>query len=130
MGMGPVSPDPEGTGAVSPDPEGTGSILPDPEGEGSVSLDGVVPPPTTTEPSVWVWVKPLTPEGARACLDVTHGHDRPRPGVRIANSDGCVGAVLPNPRTPANKHVDSPRRPPGRDGTPRPADDVETKHQW
>ena len=75
-------------------------------------------------PSVWPWVKPLTPEGARARLDVTRNHDSPRPGVRIANTDGCVGTVLPNHRMAANKHVGSLRRLPGRDGTPRPADDV------
>jgi len=95
-GTGPVSPDPEGTGAVSPDPEGTGAVSldpegtgfvsPDPSGMGSVSLNpsdagsaspaGSVLPPTNTGPSVWAWVKPLTPEEVRARLDVTHGHTR------------------------------------------------------
>jgi len=76
-----------------------------------------VPPPTTMGPSVWAWIKPLTLEGARARLDVTCGHDRPCPGVRIANSDGCMGTVMPTPRTAADKHVGSPRCPSGQDGT-------------
>ena len=79
---------------------------------------GSAPPPTTMGPSVWAWVMPLTPERARVRLNMSYGHDRPRPGVRIANSNGCMGTVLPNPGTTADKHVGSPCHPLGWDGTP------------
>ena len=112
LGTGPVSLDLKGTGALSPDSEGTGSIPPDPWGVGSVSPDG---DPYRLQPlrvrRYDPGVKLLTPDGKQARLDVTHGHVRPRPGVHIVNSDGCVVAVLPTPCTAADRHVGSPRRP-------------------
>ena len=130
-GTGPVSSDPKSTGAVSPDPEGTSSVPPDPWGAGSVSPDG---DPYRLQPVCVrrydLGVKLLTPSVKQEHLDMTHGHIRPRPGVLIANSDGCVIAMLPTPRTATDWHVSSPRRPPGWDGTPRPADDTGAWHQW
>ena len=127
----PVSPDLERTGAVSPDHESTGSIPPDPWGARSFSPDG---DPYRLQPlrvrRYDPEVKLLTPGRKKARLDVTHGHVKPRLGVHIANSDGCVVTVLPTPCTAVDRHVGSPRRPSGRDGTPRPADDVEAWHQW
>jgi len=135
-GMGAVSSDPEGTGSVSPDPLGTGPMSPDPKGTGAITPNPEGPDgdPYRLQP-LWVrrydlGVKLLTPGGKQGRLDVTHGHVRPRPGVHIVNSDRCVVVVLPTPRTTVDGHVGSPRHPSGRDGTPRPANDVEAWHQW
>ena len=71
---------------------------------------------TTLGLSIWVWVKTLTPGKRLACLDVTCGHDGPYLRIHIKNSVGRAGTVLPNPRTNVDRR--SPRRPPGRNGTP------------
>ena len=67
---------------------------------------------------LWAWVKTLTPGKRLVRLDVTRGHDGPYLRIHIKNSIGRAGVVLPNPRTDANRRVSSPRRPPGRSGTP------------
>ena len=53
-----------------------------------------------------------------ARLDVTRGHDGPYLGIYIKNSVERVGAILPNPRTDADRRVSSPQRPLGQSGTP------------
>ena len=50
-------------------------------------------------------------------------------GTHITNSDERVVTVLPTPCTAADQHAGSPRHPPGRNGTSRPADNAGAWHQ-
>ena len=50
-------------------------------------------------------------------------------GTNITNSDGSVVTMLLTPCTAADQHAGSPRRPSGRNGTSRPADNTGAWHQ-
>ena len=65
----------------------------------------------------------------RAHLNMTRAHDMSFQGTHITNSDGCVVTMLPTPCTAADQHAGSLRRPPGRNGTSRPADNAGAWHQ-
>ena len=110
---------PLGCGLRLARPQGRGFCLARPRARGlRLVRRGPIPPPTTAGPSVWAWVKTPTPGKRLTRLDVTHGHDGPYLGIHIKNSVGRADAVLPNPRTDADRRVSSPQRPLGRSGTP------------
>ena len=105
---------PQGRGLRLARPLGCGLRLARPKGRGfRLVRRGPIPPPTTLVPSVWASVKTLTPRKRLSHVDVTCGHDGPYLGIHIKNSVGRVCAILPNPRMDADRHVSSPRRPPG-----------------
>ena len=60
---------------------------------------------------------------------MTRACDMSLQGTHITNSDGRVVTMLPTPCTAADQHVGLPRRPPGRNGTSRPADNARAWHQ-
>ena len=60
---------------------------------------------------------------------MTRARDMSLQGTHITNSDGHVVTMLPTPCTAADQHARSPRRPPRRNGTLRPADNVGAWHQ-
>ena len=84
----------QGRGLRLARPLGCGLRLTQPRGRGfRLIRRGPIPPPTTLGPSVWAWVKTLTPGKRLAHLDVTRGNDGPHLGIHIKNSVGRAGAI-------------------------------------
>ena len=84
---------------------------------------------TTMGQKVQPRVKLLASCREQSRLNMTHPHDMSFQGTHIAHSDGRVVTMLPTPCTVADQHAGSPRRPPGRSGMLRPADNGRAWHR-